>query len=368
VFVTGILAKSARATDFVVYAGTYSVRGSKGIYAFRFDSGSGRLTPLGPQAESENPSFLAVESKRRVLYAVNEIGDDRAASSGSVRAYRVHCTTGKLESLNVVSSQGAGPCYVSICQSGKYVFVANFRGGSIAGFPVLSDGKLGPSRFVIQHEVVVDLNETRAPRAHAVATSPDGGSLVATDLGLDTLFVYPFHVATGQVNETAVQTIHTSPGAGPRHFVFHPDGRHLYVVNERISTVDVFCFEEPSRSAHLLETISTLPDGAPVPNHAAAIERDTRGNFLYVSNRGKDSITVFRIERARLKVSGSFASGCRSPRMFTIDPTGRYLLVANEGSDNIVVFRIDETSGALEPRGSVQVPSPACLAFFVPNQ
>ena len=362
--------RSVRVSGYMLYVGTYTIRGSKGIYAFRFDSASGDLSPLGLQAETENPSFLTVDSKRALLYAVNEINDYRGGQSGSVRAYKVDGKKGRLHLLNEVSSMGGGPCHVSLDKTGRYAFVANFQSGSIAGFPVLEDGRLGrASVFVQDHGSSADLVRHREPHAHSVATSPDNRFLVLADLGLDRLFVYPFNSSSGQVTEAGVQVVRTRAGAGPRHFSFHPNGRQLYVVNETDSTVTVFAYEQASGTVHELQTVSTLPDGTSGPNDAAEMRLDSNARFLYVSNRGHDTISVFLVyKRGTLNMVADFQTGGRSPRTFTIDPTGRYLLVANERSDNVVVFKIDPETSALNPVGQpVDLPSPVCLAFFRPS-
>lgn len=362
------LEKSANASSYILYGGTYTVRGSEGIYAFRFDSDSGHLTPLGLQAKTDNPSFLTIDSKRSLLFAVNEVNEYRGKHTGSVSAYKIEGKTGRLHLLNTVASLGAGPCYLSLDKTGKYVFVANFHGGSIAGFPILRNGQLGNASFFVQnHGSGADSIRQRSPHPHSVETSPDNRFVLAADLGLDSLFVFPFDPSTGRISESQVRILRTKAGAGPRHIRFGSDGRHLYVVNEINSTVGVFAFEQTTGSVEEVDSISTLPNGATGPNDAAEIQLDPAGRFLYVSNRGQDSISVFRVEPGgTLKRLGSFASGGASPRMFVIDPTGRYLIAANERSDDLVVLKINRETSDLSPLGSTfKIPSPASLAFFV---
>lgn len=362
------LERSANATSYLLYIGTYTIRGSEGIYAFRFDSNSGRLTPLGLQAKTENPSFLTIDSKRSLLFAVNEVNEYRGEPTGSVSVYKIERKTGRLRLLNTVASLGAGPCYLSLDKSGKFLFGANFHGGSIAGFPILKNGQLGKASFFVQnHGSGADLVRQGSPHPHSVETTPDNRFVIAADLGLDSLFVFPFDPSTGRISENQVRIQKTKAGAGPRHIRFHSDGRHLYVVNEIDSTVGVFAFEQTRGSVQEVDSISTLPSGATGPNNAAEIELDPEERFLYVSNRGDDSISVFRVEAGgTLKRLGSFASGGASPRMFVIDPTGRYLIAANEQSDDIVVLQINGKTGELSPLGSpFKIPSPAALAFFV---
>jgi 6-phosphogluconolactonase len=352
---------------YIAYIGTYTVRGSRGIYGLGFDAASGRFTLLGLQAETTNPSFVVVHKNRRFLYAVNEISDYKDQQSGAVRAYRINPKTGALKLLNQKSSGGAGPCYISVDASGKYILVANYQGGSVATFPILGDGSLGDRSAFDQHRgSSVNLVRQKAPHAHSIVTSPDNRFAISADLGIDKLIVYHFKADDGSLTPSNPPSATVPPGEGPRHFLFHPNGRFLFVVNELASTVSVFSYERDSAKLKLQQTVSTLPADFSGTNEAADIHIDFRGNFLYASNRGRDSIKVFAVDAAQgtLTSIADVPSGGKTPRNFAIDPTGKYLIVANEDSDNVVTFSIDPTSGKLDPTGNVvTVPSPVCIAF-----
>jgi 6-phosphogluconolactonase len=281
---------------YLVYVGTYTDHGSKGIYAYRFDSSSGKMTSLGLAVETAEPSFLAVDSSGRFLYAVNETETFNGQPTGAVSAFAIQPDTGKLSLLNQVSSRGTDPAHITLDRTGKYALVANYTSGSVAVFALLKDGRLGEVTSFVQHKgSSVNPERQKGPHAHAVALSPDNRFAVVADLGLDELLVYSFDAAKGTLG-TQPQVVKASPGAGPRHLVFSKDGRFLYMLNEMQSSVVAYSYDAASGALHELQTISSLPKGFSGENTAAEIEIDPSGKFLFASNRGDDSIAVFAID------------------------------------------------------------------------
>jgi 6-phosphogluconolactonase len=351
---------------YLVYVGTYTDHGSKGIYAYRFDSSTGKMTSLGLAAETTEPSFLAVDSSGRFLYAVNETETYNGQPTGAVSAFAIQPDTGKLSLLNQVSSRGTDPAHITLDRTGKYALVANYTSGSVAVFALLKDGRLGEVTSFVQHKgSSINPERQKGPHAHAIALAPDNRFAVVADLGLDQLLVYSFDAVKGTLG-TQPQVVKASPGAGPRHLVFSTDGRFLYMLNEMQSSVAAYSYDAASGALHELQTISSLPKGFSSENTAAEIEIDPSGKFVFASNRGDDSIAVFAIDSytGMLTHVETDSSGGKTPRNFAIDPTGSWLLAANQDSDNIVVFGIDQKTGRLRPRGDVlQVPSPVCLKF-----
>lgn len=351
---------------YLVYVGTYTDHGSKGIYAYRFDSSTGKLTSLGLAAETAEPSFLAVDSSGRFLYAVNEAETYNGQPTGAVSAFAIQPDTGKLSLLNQVSSRGTDPAHIALDQTGKYALVANYTSGSVAVFALLKDGRLGDVTSFVQHTgSSVNPERQKGPHAHAVALSPDNRYVVVADLGLDQLLTYSFDAAKGTLGAKP-QITKTSPGAGPRHLAFSSDGRFLYLINEMQSSVAAYSYDSTFGALHELQTISALPRRVTSEDTAAEIEIDPSGKFLFTSNRGNDSIAVFAIDSqtGMLTHVETDSTGGKTPRNFAIDPTGSWLLAANQDSDNIVVFRIDQKTGHLKPTGDVfQLPSPVCLTF-----
>jgi len=352
---------------YLLYVGTYTEKDSKGIYAFRFDAVSGELTSAGLAVETTNPSFLAVDPTHRFLYAVNEVPKYNNAASGAVSAFAIDPPTAKLTLLNEVSSRGADPCYISLDQTGKYVLVANYTGGSAAVFPVSKDGRLVESSAFIQLVGSSVNHEHQAgPHAHWIETTADNRFAVVADLGVDQLHVYRFDAMRGTLGENDPAFAALDPGAGPRHVAFHPGGKAAYVVNELNSTVTSFSYDAHRAELTRLHTVSTLPANFSGKNSTAEIHVHPNGKFLYVSNRGDDSITVFALDPANgtLATVDRVSTQGKTPRNFEIDPTGTRLLVANQATGNIVVFRIDGKTGKLAPTGQVlQVPAPVCLRF-----
>jgi 6-phosphogluconolactonase len=349
---------SASGADWTAYVGTYTSGASKGIYRLRFDDATGKLTTLDLAAETPNPSFLAVSPNGRFLYAANE------ENAGSVSAF----SNGnqKLTPLNTVSSRGAGPCHVALDKTGKWLFVANYNSGSVAAFPVHEDGTLGEASAFVQHSgSSVNPQRQAGPHAHSVNISPDNRFVLVADLGLDQILTYRIDAAKGLPPPQPLLA-KLSPGSGPRHMAFGPDGRFVYVINEMLATVTVFQYDAAAGSLKEVQTISALPAGFKGANSSAEIAVHPSGKFLYASNRGHDSIAIFRIDVAAgtLTAAGHAPAGGKTPRNFAIDPSGKFLLAANQDSGNVVVFRIDPSTGALTPAGvEVSVPSPVSIVF-----
>jgi 6-phosphogluconolactonase len=357
---------------YLVYVGTYTSKTeSKGIYAYLFDPGVGKLRPFGLTAESENPSFLAVHSSGKYLYAVNEIDHFGAQKSGAVSAFSIDSKTGKLTLLDQASTQGAGPCHISLDKTGKFVLVANYDGGSIAVFPISEDGSLGPISAFVQHSGSgANKERQEGPHAHWIATSHDNRFALAADLGLDEILVYHFSAAKGTLTPNTPPFAKLNPGAGPRHLAFHPNGKFAYVLAEMGSSVTAFAYRASNGTLAPLETVSTLSvlrKDYSGPKEAAEIAVHPSGKFLYASNRaGIDTISAFSIDpvKGTLKLKDEYPTMGKTPRNFAIDPTGKFLLAANQESNNIVIFRIDSTTGALTPTGEItEAPAPVCIAF-----
>jgi 6-phosphogluconolactonase len=350
----------------LVYVGTYTDHGSKGIYSYRFDASTGQLSPLGLAAESAEPSFLAVAADGRFLYAVNELSSFNGKPGGAVSAFSIQADSGKLTLINQVSSDGEVPAHLTLDKSGKHILVSNYDGGSVAVLPVQQDGRLGAASAFAQHKgSSVNPKRQKSPHAHAIALSPDNRFALVADLGLDEILVYRFDAAKGTLG-TEPQIAHTAPGAGPRHLVFAPNGRFLYVINEMQSTVVTYSYDDATGRLRELQTISTLPKSFKGENTAAEIAIDPSGKFLFASNRGHDSIAVFAIDSKKGILSPVEIDSTRgkTPRDFALDPTGSWLLAANQDSDEIVIFRINLSNGHLTPSGKTfHVFSPTCITF-----
>ena len=359
------------ANQLIAFVGTYTGAKSQGIYAFRFDTASGKLSPLGLVAQTKNPSFLSIHPNGRFLYAVNETDDYQGRKSGSVSAFSIDRHNAKLTLLNAVSSGGAGPCHLRVDQTGQYVLVANYGGGSVAAFPVKPNGSLGDSSAFVQHSgSSLDPKRQTGPHAHMIELSPDNRFAFVPDLGLDKVLIYRFRPEGGSLSANDPSFAKLEPGAGPRHIAFHPNGRFAYVISEMKSSVTAFSYDASKGALQSLQTISTLPKDFKGESSTAEIEVHPSGKFLYGSNRGHDSIAVFAIDAGKgtLKLLQHSPTQGRTPRNFAIDPTGRWLLAENQASNSIVVFRIDEATGQLSPAGGpIEAYSPVCIKFVGMN-
>jgi 6-phosphogluconolactonase len=353
---------AAEAQEYFVYFGTYTATLSKGIYAYRFDPSTEQLTSLGVVAEAPNPSFLAIRPDHRFLYAVNwKASGDQPGNT--VSAFSIDRHTAKLTFLNKVSSHGEMPTHLAVDARGETLLVANYGTGTVASFPILSDGRLGEAVTVDQHSGPKVTAHDAGPHAHAVLFSPDQRLAYAADLGLDRVYAYRFDPAGHSLSPWDPPYTSAPAGSGPRHLALDPNGRFLYVNNETSSSVTVFL----RSSLKQIQTISTLPAGFQGTNSTAEIQMDRRGRFLYVSNRGNDSIAVFSVNSATGKLAPveHVSTQGKTPRNFSLDPDGRYLFAANEGTGTVVLFHVDPGSGRLSPTGKVlNVPSPSCVVFL----
>ncbi len=364
-----IAAAAAPQGTYLFYVGTYTEEGSKskGIYAYRYDAKTAEITALGLAAETTNPSWVTLHPNGRFLYAVNEVGNYKGPNSGGVSAFSVDRATGKLTFLNEVPTRGADPCYVTVDRTGKYVLVANYTGGSVAVFPILKDGSLGEASAFVQHSGHgPNPQRQEGPHAHSIDLSPDNRFAMVDDLGLDELLVYKFDSAKGTLTPDDPPFARVDPSAGPRHFALHPSGKFAYVIGEMGHTVTAFSYDSASGRLQRLQTMTTLPKDFTGRNDDAEVRVHPSGKFLYASNRGDDSIAIYKIDESKgtLEQVGSVPTGGKEPRSFEIDPTGTLLFAENQKSDNIVVFRIDVKTGQLTPSGKVlEVGSPVCVKF-----
>jgi 6-phosphogluconolactonase (cycloisomerase 2 family) len=366
------------------YVGTYtgtagSGSNGEGIYRFEMNRSTGELLHPKLVARTRNPSWIVLHPSRKSLYAVNEIADYGDAS-GSVSAFAVDFSNGDLRALNTVSSQGAGPAHLSIDATGRFAFVANYGGGSIAVLPILPDGSLGAAVDVRRDSDSVGSVQPRnapagsfafsghdAPHAHMIAADPANQFVLATDLGQDRIYSYRFDSATGKLTANGDQPFVSLPsGDGPRHFAFHPNGHWLFAIQEESSTIATFAYNPATGALTARGVTSALPAGFAGSSFASEILVSADGRFLYAANRLHNSIAVFAIEPdGTLRRVGEASTMGDYPGQCRIDPTGRFLFACNRRSDNISAFAIHPDTGMLTFTGHyTAVGSPACITFF----
>lgn len=355
--------KSAR-----VYVGTYTNTDSKGVYRFDLDLETGEPAGLVLAAETTSPSFLAVGPGAKYLYAVGEVESVGGKPGGGVVAFSIDPATGALTPINQQSSVGAGPCHLTVDKDGKNVLVANYGGGSTAVLPILEGGKLGPASAFVQHEgSSVNPQRQKEPHAHSVNLDPAGKFAFVADLGLDKVLVYKLDPEKGTIVPNDPAAARVAPGAGPRHFDFHPNGKFAYVINELGSTVTAFAYDAARGELTEIQTVTSLPKDFKGTNYPADIHVHPNGKFLYGSNRGHDSIASFSVDptTGKLAPTGHQGEGIKNPRNFGIAPGGKFALVASQDGDSVLVFAIDPETGTLSPTGKgLKVPRPVCLKFI----
>ena len=348
--------------------GTYTSGKSEGIYVYNFDSKTGDSKQVS-SIKSSNPSYLAVSPNQKYVYAVNENADStKYTVTGHIAAYSFNKATGTLSFINKQESGGKHPCYVAIDKTGKWVFAGNYSSGSVAVLPVKTNGSLDSAIQTIQHEgrSVVEGRQDD-PHVHATVISKDNKTLYVPDLGIDKVMLYNFNNKTGKLTEASLPYTISEPGAGPRHFDIHPNGKFAYLMEELNGTVNVFeMFKDGSMES--IQTVSALPREYDGPIGSADIHVSPDGKFLYASNRGEsNSIGIFKInpQSGMLVWVDAQSTLGKTPRNFNLDPTGNFLLVANQNSNDIVIFKRDKETGLLEDTGKkISIPNPVCIKWI----
>jgi 6-phosphogluconolactonase (cycloisomerase 2 family) len=354
----------------------------RGIHRFHVDRETGGMTAAGIHEMGTSPSHLAINVAGTRLYSANETdraGDDK---QGTVSAFAVDPADGSLKLLNTVRSGGAGPTYISLHPGGKFLFVANYFGGSVAVLPVLADGRLGDATDVQKDAGKLGPTKaTTAPpgsfavsghdrtHAHMIQADPTGRFVLHVDLGLDKIFVWKFDAEKGTLAPNDPPSISLPPGDGPRHFHFHPNGKWFYSIQEEGSTVVLFEYDASAGKLTSRQTVSTLPAGFAGSNFCSEILVSSDGKFVYAGNRLHDSIAVFAVgPDGKLKYLGEEWTRGNYPRSSAFDPSGRFLYCCNQRGDNVAVFRLNRETGGLAFTGHyAAVGNPSCVVFLDPK-
>ncbi|GAA3583141.1 lactonase family protein [Snuella lapsa] len=335
--------------DIALYVGTYTSGESEGIYKFQFNTETGELSQLQLVGKTENPSFLSYSPDRNYIYAVNE------TEKGSVSAFKMD-DNGKLSLLNTVNSNGAHPCHIAINTTGNRAVVSNYTGGTVSLYSIQSNGHLDEAYKVFNHNAPDSISH-----AHSAQFYKD--KLYVSDLGRNGVYNYQLSENQEDYNLITPSIVSMTENAGPRHFSLTNDGRFAYIINEYANTVT--SAKKNGNHFEPLENVSTLKDGFNGESYCADIHLSKDERFLYGSNRGENTIVVFKrdnISGKLEKIQNMDVHG-NWPRNFSLDPSGNFLLVANQKSNNISVFKIDSNSGKLSFLHSVDLPSPVCLLF-----
>jgi len=370
--------RAAGAGPLMAYVGSYTPEGH-GIFQYRFDAHSGVLTPVGLAAAISNPTWITIDASRGRLFALSEGDDFGPGHTGSVTAFAIDAATGALVARNTVSSGGAGPAYVSLHPSGRFLLVANYGGGSVAVLGVAADGALtGPLDIQATPKPAIPpapdpaqlgnlaLSDHVASHMHMVAADPSGRWIIADDAGTDRIMVWSFDQTTGKLTPAATPFVTTPSGSAPRHFVFAPGGRRLFDLQEHDSLLKAYAFDPATGALALEQAVQTLGPGFAGSSLASELALSRDGRFLFAGNRLRNTVTTVAVGAAgRMTVVSEAWTQGDHPRSFTLDPSGRFLICCNQRSDDLTTFRVNPATGALTFTGRFDaVGSPAVLAFW----
>ncbi|MCF8262614.1 MAG: lactonase family protein [Melioribacteraceae bacterium] len=349
-----------------LYVGTYTGGESEGIYIYEMDNQTGELSFHYVQKGINNPSYLAIDKSQNLLFAVSEVSDFDKSRTGAVSAFKIESTQQTLQPLNFVKSGGANPCYVSLVENSKTIFVANYTGGNVSSIQYDERGLIDDSRVTIQHQGSGPNKERQeAPHAHFIAPGPSDKYIYAVDLGIDKVNIYKSR--DGEFTKHDPGFVKINSGAGPRHMAFHPSEKFAYVLGELDAQIYAYNYNPKTGGLDSLGSYPTLPADFTEFNKCADIHIHPNGNFIYASNRGHNSIVIYKIDTKTGELSFVGHESVRGdwPRNFVIHPDGKFLLVANKNSSNVVVFEIDAETGKLNFTGEDEkIPEPVCLKFY----
>jgi 6-phosphogluconolactonase len=364
--VLSLAARPTNADEPLVFISAFADGDAAAIHTFQLDRKAGTLKPAHRTTGVEHPFFLALSHNGKFLYSIHakQFG---GAESEQVAAYELVGRTGQLNLLNRQSARGTAACYLDVDATGKTVVVANYSSGSVAALPVSADGTLGEAATFIQHAgASVNPARQKEPHAHCIVVSPDNRFVFVADLGLDQVLSYRLDAATAKLTPNQPPFVKATPGAGPRHLTFHPNGKHVYVINELSNSVTLFDYKPDSGILLEKQTLSTLPKEFDGTSNCADLKITPNGRFLFGTNRGHDSIAAYRIgDDGRLTLIAIEPSLGKGPQNLAIAPGGELLLCANMPGNNVAVFRIDPQSGRLTSVGSpVAIPGPSCIMIL----
>jgi 6-phosphogluconolactonase len=336
-----------------MYVGTYTDADSEGIYRYDFNLKTGKLTNKMLASEATNPSYITFSSDKKLMYSVGEVDNFEGTKSGFVTAYFVS-KDGTLQFINKVSSNGANPCHIQLNNDNSKVAVSNYTGGTVSLHSVSKNGKISQAVQMINHN-------KGTLQSHTHSAQFFKNNLFIADLGLSIFSQYQFDNVHKKYQLKANYEVENN--AGPRHFEISQKGKFIYVINELNSTISVL--KKKKDNYVFIQNITTLADGFDGKSFCADIHLSEDGRFLYGSNRGENSISVFKINKksGELQKTQTISTNGDWPRNFTLTPNGNYLLVANQRSKNISVFRVNKETGHLFFLHSVESPTPSCLLF-----
>ncbi len=351
------------ASSHLIFLGTYTRNGSKGVYAVRLDDDTGKLSAPTLAAETPDPAWITLSPDKKLLYAIHP-------STAQAVGYAVDAPAGRLTPLAVTNAAAAQPpSHLAVDATGRTLLAANYRDGYVAAMPIRADGTLGTPTTLAHEGRGPHPTRQEKPHVHSVTLSPDNRHVIVCDLGLDKIFSYALDPATAKLSPATPPFVTTAAGAGPRHFKFAADGRHAYAINELDNTIAAYDYDTSRGALTSRQIVPTLPPDFKGANTTAEIRIHPNGRFVYGSNRGHDSIAVLSVEPATGKLSAQpleiVPTGGKNPRNFALSPDGKWLVCAHQDTALLTVFRVDSASGRLARTAhTAEVSSCVCVLFY----
>lgn len=350
-------------TKAIIYVGSSSVRGSKGIYVLELDQQKGTLKELQTVTEGNSPGFLAFSPNKDFLYSIYGKGTINDGN-GAVMAFKIDAFTGLLTKVNEQSVGGKGPAHISIDPKGRFAYTANYGDASVTVFPINADGSLAKASDYVKHTgSSTNPQRQKEPHPHSSIPSADGKFLYVSDLGTDKIVIYEV-TNDGKLKPASVPFVQVSAGSGPRHFKIHENGNFAYSVDELSNTIVAFKVNKKTGALTIIERLTMLPEGYSEVTYASDVHFSPDNKFIYATNRGHESVVIYGVnaKTGKLNMIGHESTGGKHPRNFMISKNGEYVLVGNTNTDNVVVFNRDNKTGLIKPNGVQHtIPAVSCL-------
>jgi 6-phosphogluconolactonase len=350
-------------TKGIIYVGSSSVRGSKGIYVLELDQQKGTLKELQTVTEGNGPGFLAFSPNKDFLYSIYGKGTLNDGN-GAVMAFKIDAFTGLLSKVNEQSVGGKGPAHISIDPKGRFAYTANYGDASVTVFPINADGSLAKASDYVKHTgSSTNPQRQKEPHPHSSIPSADGKFLYVSDLGTDKIVIYEV-LDNGKLKPASVPFVQVAAGSGPRHFKIHENGNFAYSVDELSNTIVAFKVNKKTGALTILERLTMLPEGYSEVTYASDVHFSPDNKFIYATNRGHESVVIYGVnaKTGKLNMIGHESTGGKHPRNFMVSKNGEYVLVGNTNTDNVVVFKRDNKTGLIKPNGVQHtIPAVSCL-------
>lgn len=349
----------------IIYVGTFSERGSLGIYVYELFRGNMRFDLLQTISSKTSPSYIDTSPDAKFLFSANRGGLPDKMEWGSVTSFAINPQTGKLSIVHEQYSYGDSPCYVSVHPSGKYIIVCHYRGGNFVVLPIDEYGKIGtPTADILLEGKGTVLPQQSQAHPHSAVSSPDGKFLYVSDLGQDKIFIYRFNNLDGTVTPAETPFVRTMAGSGPRHLVLNPKGDFAYSSEELSSSISSYKVNKVSGELQLIHRLPALPAAFYGSNSGADIHTALDGKFVYMSNRGYNGLTIFKVTgNGKMQNMGYMPTIGQIPRGFMPDPMGKFMLVGNQESDEINIFTLGKDGMLKDTNAYLPVPSPVCFKY-----